>query len=146
MESYKGGRMKKRPAAKRGKGRMSSKPAPTIDQYIEDFPKGVQRKLHQMRRTIAKAAPEAREAISYRIPTFKLSGNLVHFAAFSDHIGFYPTSSGVENFKKDLVAYETSRGTIRFPMDEPLPLDLVARIVTFRVVENTKRRSRARKR
>jgi len=89
-----------------------------------------------MRETIRKAAPQAEEAISYRIPTFKLNGNLVHFAAFKNHIGFYPTSSGILAFKKELSGYKTSRGTVQFPMDKPMPLDLVRRIVRFRVKES----------
>ncbi|HUI00879.1 MAG TPA: DUF1801 domain-containing protein [Nitrososphaerales archaeon] len=113
-----------------------------VDAYIAAFPKEVQTLLTQMRRTIRSAAPEAREAISYRIPTFKLNGNLVHFAAFKDHIGFFPTSSGVSAFRKDLTRYKTARGTIQFPLDQPLPLDLVKKITLFRVKENTgKRRS-----
>jgi uncharacterized protein YdhG (YjbR/CyaY superfamily) len=108
----------------------------TIDEYIRTFPKSIQDILQELRRTIRKAAPEAEEAISYQIPTFKLNGNLVHFAAFKNHIGFFPTSSGIRAFKKELSGYELSKGTVRFPMDKPLPLSLVSRIVKFRVKEN----------
>jgi uncharacterized protein YdhG (YjbR/CyaY superfamily) len=108
----------------------------TIDEYIDTFPKSIQDVLQELRRTIRKAAPEAEEAISYQIPTFRLSGNLVHFAAFKNHIGFFPTSSGIRAFKKELSGYELSKGTVRFPMDKPLPLSLVSRIVKFRVKEN----------
>jgi len=89
-----------------------------------------------MRQTIRKAAPEAEEASSYRIPTFKLNGNLVHFAAFKNHIGFYPTGRGVEAFKKELSPYKWSRGTVQFPMDKPIPYDLVKRITLFRRKQN----------
>jgi uncharacterized protein YdhG (YjbR/CyaY superfamily) len=108
----------------------------TIDEYIRTFPKSIQDILQELRRTIRKAAPEAEEAISYQIPTFRLNGNLVHFAAFKNHIGFFPTSSGIRAFKKELSGYELSKGTVRFPMDKPLPLSLVSRIVKFRVKEN----------
>jgi len=89
-----------------------------------------------MRRTIREAAPDAVEAISYQMPTFKLNGNLVHFAAYKKHIGFYPTPSGVEAFREELSAYKVSKGAIQFPIDQPMPLDLVRRIVQFRVAQN----------
>jgi len=108
----------------------------TIDEYIGTFPKGIQEVLQELRRAVRKAAPEAEEAISYQIPTFKLNGNLVHFAAFKNHIGFFPTSSGIRAFKKELSGYELSKGTVRFPLDKPLPLSLVSRIVKFRAKEN----------
>ena len=108
----------------------------TIDEYIGTFPKGIQEVLQELRRAVRKAAPEAEEAISYQIPTFKLNGNLVHFAAFKNHIGFFPTSSGIRAFKKGLSGYELSKGTVRFPLDKPLPLSLVSRIVKFRAKEN----------
>src|SRR2546427_6435791 len=97
----------------------------TIDEYIKTFPEDVQTILEKMRQTIRKAAPEAEEAISYQIPTFKLNGNLVHFAAFKKHIGFFPTARGVEAFKKELSRYKGSKGTVRFPLDEPVPYGLV---------------------
>ena len=108
----------------------------TIDEYISTFPKDVQSILEKLRQTIRKAAPDAEEAISYQMPTFKLRGNLVYFAAFKNHIGFYPTSSGVAAFKKELSSYETSKGAVRFPNDKPLPLSLIRRIVKYRVKEN----------
>jgi uncharacterized protein YdhG (YjbR/CyaY superfamily) len=109
----------------------------TIDQYIRTFPKAVQATLEKFRRTIKKAAPDAEEAIRYGIPTFRLNGNLVHFAAFKDHFGFFPGPAGIDVFKKELSAYETSKGTIRFPADKPLPLSLITKIVKYRVKENT---------
>lgn len=112
----------------------------TIDEYIETFPVEVQIVLEKMRQTIRKAAPEAVEAISYQIPTFKLNGNLVHFAAFKHHIGFYPTSSGIEAFKKELSPYKWAKGSVQFPLDEPIPYDLVERIVAFRVKENLEKK------
>lgn len=109
----------------------------SIDEYIASFPKNIQKILQQLRQVIRDAAPEAKEAISYKIPTFKLNGNLVHFAAFSDHISFFPTSSGVEAFQHKLHSYKTSKGTIRFPINEPIPFDLIREIVRFRVKENS---------
>jgi uncharacterized protein YdhG (YjbR/CyaY superfamily) len=113
-----------------------TKIAKTIDGYIAAYPKNVQAILQEIRKAIREAAPEAEEIISYQIPAFKLNGILVYFAAFKNHIGFYPTSSGVEAFKERLSAYKTSKGTVRFPMDEPMPLDLIREIVRFRVREN----------
>ena len=110
----------------------------SIDEYINTFPIEIQKILESLRKIIKKAAPKAEETISYKIPTFKLNGNLVHFAAFKNHIGFYPTPSGIEKFKKELSVYETSKGTIRFPLDQPVPFDLVKKIVEFRVRENLK--------
>lgn len=108
----------------------------TIDAYIATFPASTQALLQQMRSTIAKAAPKAEEAISYGMPTFKLQGNLVHFAGYKNHIGFYPAPSGIVNFAEDLKKYQTSKGAIQFPVDEKLPLALVTKIVKFRVKEN----------
>lgn len=108
----------------------------SIDDYISSFPEPVQILLQKMRRAIHEAAPDATEAISYGIPTLKLRGkNLVHFAAFRDHMSFFPTASGIEAFESELSDYGTSRGTVRFPLDEPIPYDLVRRIVAFRVRE-----------
>src|ERR1700730_7337039 len=112
----------------------------TIDEYIETFPEDVQSILEKMRQTIRKAAPEAEEAISYQIPTFKLYGNLVHFAAFKNHIGFFPTTSGIAAFKKELSPYAGSKGTVRFPIEKPVPYDLVRKIVMFRRKENLERK------
>jgi uncharacterized protein YdhG (YjbR/CyaY superfamily) len=111
----------------------------TIDEYIALFPVHIQKILNKIRETIKTAAPETGEKISYQIPTFTLNGNLVHFAAFKHHIGFYPTSSGTEEFKKELSAYDVSKGTIRFPLDKPIPYELIRRIVVFRVKENLQR-------
>lgn len=106
-----------------------------IDEYITRYPKEIRVILQKIRATIKRAAPGATEAISYQIPTFKIGGNLVHFAAFSRHISFFPTSSGVEKFKRELEAYETSKGTIRFPLEKPIPYGLISKITKFRVKE-----------
>jgi uncharacterized protein YdhG (YjbR/CyaY superfamily) len=108
----------------------------SIDEYIETFPTLVQEKLQEIRLTIHESAPEATEAISYQMPTFKLNGNLVHFAAYEHHIGFYPIPTGMEAFKEELSHYKTGKGSVQFPLDQPLPLDLIRRIVEFRVKEN----------
>ncbi len=108
----------------------------TIDEYIETYPKNVQDILQKLRQTIRKAAPKSEEAISYQIPTFKLNGNLVHFAAWKNHIGFYPTSTGIRAFQKELSRYEGAKGSVQFPINEPLPLSLISKIVKFRVKEN----------
>ena len=111
-------------------------PAKTIDKYIKDSPKNVQTILKKIRTTIRKTAPKAEETISYGIPTFKLNGNLVHFAGYKSHIGFYPTPSGIEKFKKELSAYKGAKGSVQFPLDQPIPYELIARITRFRVKEN----------
>ncbi len=108
----------------------------TIDEYIATFPTGIQEKLQAVRATIRAAAPDAQERISYAMPAFALHGNLVYFAALKDHIGFYPTSSGIAAFQQELSAYKGTKGAVRFPLSEPLPLDLISRIVKFRVAEN----------
>ena len=108
----------------------------TIDQYIATFPPNIQTLLQQIRTTIHKAAPDAAETISYQMPAFKQNGVLVYFAAFKNHIGFFPTAQGVEAFKDQLVAYKTSKGTIQFPLDQPFPLGLIGEIVRFRVKTN----------
>ncbi|EMO53276.1 iron chaperone [Leptospira noguchii] len=108
-----------------------------IDEYINLFPKDVQDKLRKLRSTIRKAAPNAEEKISYQMPTFVLNGNLVYFAAYKKHIGFYPTSSGIKKFQTELTKYKTTKGAIQFPMDQPLPLKLIAKIVKYRIKENT---------
>ncbi len=108
----------------------SKKQFRTIDEYIKTFPNDVQSILEKMRQTIKKAAPEAVETISYQMPTFKLNGkNLVHFAAFKNHIGFYPIPSGIEAFKKELSSYKQGKGSVQFPIDKPIPYDLVEKIV-----------------
>lgn len=119
----------------------------SIDEYIAGFPHDVQAILQEMRKTIKRAAPQAEEAIRYRMPTFTLNGSLVHFAAFKHHIGLYPTPSATERFRKELAAYEGGKGSIRFPLDKPIPYSLITRIVEFRVQENLERaRGRLRKR
>jgi len=121
--------------------------AKKIDEYIAGFPPDVQEILQKVRTTIRRAAPQAQETISYQMPTFRLEGNLVHFAAFKNHIGLYPTPSGTERFRKELSSYEAGKGSIRFPLDKPIPYDLIARIVKFRVRENLeKAAARRRKR
>ena len=115
---------------------MNRKVPKDIDEYLERHSNEDQRLLRQMRATIHNVAPEATEKISYGIPTFYLNGNLVHFAAFANHIGFYPTSSGIAAFKKQLGRYKWSKGAVQFPKDKPLPLTLVTKIVKFRVKEN----------
>ena len=117
----------------------------SIDEYIRASQKEDQLLLSAMRSTIAKAAPKATEKISYQIPTFYLNGNLVHFAAFKNHIGFFPTPSGVLNFKEELSAYQHSKGGIQFPKDRPLPLKLVKEIVRFRVIESEEKAAQKRK-
>ena len=107
-----------------------------IDEYIAGFPQEVQETLEKMRVTIRKAAPNAEEAIKYRMPTFVLKGNLVHFAAFKKHIGFYPTPTGIEKFKDELSVYEGAKGSVRFPLEEPVPFGLISKIVKLRVKEN----------
>ena len=108
----------------------------TIHAYIAGFPEDVQAILQQVRRTIHEAAPEATEAISYQMPTFKLHGNLVHFGAFKNHIGFYPVPSGMAAFEEELAAYKQGKGSVQFPLNKPMPLDLIRRIVEFRVQES----------
>lgn len=114
----------------------------TIDEYIASFPPDIQTILQKIRATIHKAAPGAQEAIKYQLPTFVLNGNLVHFGAFKNHIGFYPASSGVAKFKKELSGYASAKGSIRFPLDKPIPFGLMSRIVKFRVKENLARAKR----
>jgi len=107
----------------------------SIDEYISSFPDNVQKILEEVRQTIKTAAPNAEEAISYQIPTFKLNGNLVHFAAFKNHIGFFPTAKPIEVFKKDMMKYKTSKGTIQFPLDKKIPFGLINEITKFRLQE-----------
>lgn len=114
----------------------------TMDEYINTFPDDVQRILNELRQAIKETAPEAQETINYQIPTFTLNGNLVHFAAFKDHIGFYPTPSGMEAFKKELASYKGAKGSVQFPIDQPLPLPLIRRIVEYRVKENSERKQK----
>ena len=106
-----------------------------IDDYISRFPAATQKALRQMRKVIKAAAPGAEEAIKYGVPTFVLNGNLVHFAGFKNHIGLYPGPSGIAKFKNELSKYKSAKGSVQFPLDEPMPLALVTRIVKFRVGE-----------
>ena len=113
-----------------------NKTAETIDEYIAGFPEEVQSVLQTIRATIREAAPGAVEAIAYQMPTFRLNGNLIHFAAFRNHIGIYPTPSGIDAFGQELSPFRTGKGTLQFPIDQPIPIDLIRKIVTHRVMEN----------
>ena len=108
----------------------------TIDEYIEQYPEDIQIILQKIRSVIKEEVPEATEKISYQMPTFFLKGNLVHFAAYKNHIGFYPVPSGIEKFKEELSQFKGAKGSVQFPIDKPMPLDLIRRIVLFRVEEN----------
>jgi len=107
-----------------------------INGYIATFPADVRKALEEVRTTIQKAAPKAEEVISYDIPTFRLNGNLVHFAAYTKHIGFYPGASGIEAFKKEIASYKSAKGSVQFPLDQPMPLGLITKIVKYRVKMN----------
>jgi uncharacterized protein YdhG (YjbR/CyaY superfamily) len=107
----------------------------SVDEYIAAFPPGVRKVLEEVRETIREAAPEAGEAIKYRMPTFTLNGNMVHFAAYARHVGFYPAPSAIEKFSRELSAWKGAKGSVQFPLDEPMPLALIGRIVRFRVKE-----------
>ncbi|MBE2236844.1 MAG: DUF1801 domain-containing protein [Caldilineaceae bacterium] len=125
----------------------TAQPAPkTIDEYIAGFPPEVQAILQKLRTTIRAAAPDATETINYQMPTFTLHGNLVHFAAFKQHIGFYPTPNGIEKFQQALSPYKSAKGSVQFPLDQPIPYDLVSEIVKFRVAENLAKATAKRKR
>ncbi len=113
----------------------------TIDEYIKTFPEDIQAILQKMRQTIRRAAPQAEEAISYQMPTFKLNGrNLVHFAGYKNHVGFYPVPLGIGAFEKELSPYKQGKGSVQFPLDRPVPYDLVRKIVIFRMKENLERK------
>ena len=111
--------------------------ARSIDEYIAEFPVETRMVLEELRALIATSAPGATETISYAIPTFDLNGHLVHFAAFAKHVGFYPTGNGIEAFKEELKPYKSGKGSVQFPLGQPLPTDLIRRIVEFRVDQNT---------
>lgn len=111
----------------------------TINDYISSFPSEIQELLEEIRLTIKKAAPEATEKISYAMPTFYLHGNLVHFAAYKNHIGFYPAPSGLKAFPTEISNYKNSKGAVQFPLDKPIPFDLITKIVKYRVNENLER-------
>ena len=129
MDTYYGGSMKK-----------AEKQIETIDEYIASFTKRTQKILEEIRQAIRETAPDAEETISYQMPAFRLNGILVYFAAFKNHIGFYPTSSGVAAFKDELSQYEVSKGTIKFPLDQPVPINLIKKIVKCRVEETLDRK------
>jgi uncharacterized protein YdhG (YjbR/CyaY superfamily) len=114
-------------------------PPKDIDKYIANFPPDVQEILQKVRMTIREAAPDAEETINYQIPTFTLNGNLVHFAAYKKHIGFYPTPSGIEQFKGELSTYKGAKGSVQFLLSQPIPYDLISEIVKFRVEENLRK-------
>jgi uncharacterized protein YdhG (YjbR/CyaY superfamily) len=114
-----------------GEGKMK-----TIDEYVETFEPEIQKTLNEIRNFIKTEVPEAAEKISYGMPTFYLNGNLVHFAAFKDHYGFFPSPSGIDAFEKELAPYRTGKGTLRFPIDKPIPWDIIKKVIQFRVKEN----------
>ncbi len=116
-----------------------------IDTYIAAFPQETQVMLEQLRATIKKAAPQAKEVLSYRMPAYKLNGILLYFAGYKNHIGFYPLASGIEAFKNELSGYKWAKGSVQFPLHQPLPLELITRIVTFRVNGNLQKRKIAKK-
>lgn len=128
------------------KGNMDNRDFQSIDEYIAQFPSGIAQKLQSIREQIQQAVPLATERISYRMPTFYLYGNLVHFAAFSEHIGFFPGASGVAAFLPELTGYSVSKGTIRFPLHQPVPYDLIRRIAVYRAQENSLRQRNKKKR
>ena len=114
---------------------LASKPI-TIEEYIAGFPEDAQKKLKQVHNCIKKAAPKAEETIGYGIPTYKLNGNLVHFGGYKQHVGFYPAPAGIKAFEKELSVYKSSKGAVQFPLDEPMPVALITKIVKFRVKQN----------
>jgi uncharacterized protein YdhG (YjbR/CyaY superfamily) len=119
---------------------MKTKPQ-DIDEYISGFPREVQKLLRQVRKTVKKAAPFAEETISYGLPAFKQNGMLVWFAAHTRHIGFYPRGSGIDAFQNEISPYKHAKGSVQFPLDQPLPVELITRIVEFRVAENLRRKA-----
>lgn len=121
---------------------MENPSIPNIDLYIAQFPAEVQDMLNELRATVKAAAPDAEETISYAMPTFRLKGNLVHFAAYKNHIGFYPAPSGIKAFSKGLSVYKGAKGSVQFPLSKPLPLKLISEIVKFRVKENLEKAAR----
>jgi uncharacterized protein YdhG (YjbR/CyaY superfamily) len=126
---------------------MDTKSAPpqSMDEYIASFPLKIQKILQEIRLIVQKAAPEASEKISYGMPTFALKGNLVHFAAFKNHIGFYSTPSGTSEFQQEILGYKHAKGSIQFPISQPMPFDLIAKIVKFRVEENLAKAAKQKK-
>lgn len=126
--------------------KTARKPSADVNEYIASFPPKVQVLLRKLRATIRKAAPNAKEKISYQIPAFTLEGMLVFFAAHKNHIGFYPRTTGIAKFKKELSGYKSAKGSVQFPLDKPIPFGLIGRIVKFRAKENLDRAKAARKR
>ena len=122
----------------------SAKPT-TIDDYIATFPTDVQEILQKVRETVKTAVPNATEAISYGMPTFKLAGNLVHFGAFKEHLGFYPVPSGLAQFEKELAPYKGGKGSVQFPYDQPIPYELISKIAQFRAAENLEKAAAKKK-
>ena len=122
-----------------------SNPPQTVDDFIAGFPAEIQSILQQIRSIIRETVPDAEEVISYKMPTYRLHGNLVHFAAFKHHIGFYPAPTGVEAFEEELAPYQHAKGSIRFPLDRSIPYDLIRKIVEFRVKENIEKAQRTGK-
>ncbi len=110
--------------------------ANSVEEYIEGFPKEVQSRLNAVRKILKGAAPDAKESISYRMPYYELNGRLLYYAGFENHVGFYPLTSAMKAFKKELASYKQGKGSVQFPHDKPLPLTLIKKIVTFRVKEN----------
>ena len=119
---------------------MKTGMAATVDDYIDSFPEDIQRLLREMRRTVKEAAPDAKECISYQMPAYKMGHILVYFAGFKNHIGFFPTASGISAFEDELSQYRKGKGSVQFPLDRPLPLDLVRKIVLFRVQEEKRKK------
>jgi uncharacterized protein YdhG (YjbR/CyaY superfamily) len=119
--------------------KKGSAPAKNVDEYLAAIPATVRKMLQQIRQTIKAAAPKAEEVISYQMPAFKYQGMLVYYAGYKNHIGFYPVSSAIKAFEKELSNYPTTKGTVQFPIDKPLPLGLIAKMVKFRVKENEAR-------
>ncbi|MEF3354928.1 DUF1801 domain-containing protein [Paenibacillus sp. GYB006] len=117
----------------------------SVDEYISQFPAEIQEILQKLRKVIKEAAPDAVEKISYQMPTFALSGNLVHYAAFKNHIGFYPAPSGIEAFKEELSGYKGAKGSVQFPLNQELPYELISRIVQFRAAENKEKAAAKKK-
>jgi uncharacterized protein YdhG (YjbR/CyaY superfamily) len=116
-----------------------NKPA-NVDEYISGFPEETKAILEKIRSTVIKAAPSAKEMISYGMPAYKINGPIVYFAGYEKHIGFYPTPSGIDSFKKELSVYKGAKGSVQFPIDKPMPLDLISRIVKYRVEEDKKKK------